>query len=344
MPLNSHKLLETIIDKLNAGVIVVNSQFQIVLWNEFLANHSDIPPVQVVGRDLFEAFPDLPREWLEPKIRNVFILRNYAFTSWDTRPYLLPFNHNRPVSGGVDCMRQNCTFIPLQDPDSGEEFVCITLYDVTDSSIYETLLKDAVKNLSEMSSRDALTNIYNRRFLIQTLEKDIGRSVRYGHKLSIILFDLDHFKRVNDNFGHLMGDQVLKTVAELASSSLRSSDTIGRYGGEEFIIILPETSLEGALVLAERLRVKIASTPIFHKCKKLRITASMGVAQLAPDCDKVEPFIHNADIALYHSKANRRNEVTAYLPGLPDLVGKQFESSVSEDEDWEIFSVTVGYR
>lgn len=345
MPINSLELLERIIDRIHAGVLVVDKTGKVVLWNRFMSTYSNHSSDAIVGKNLYQAFPELPQKWLEQKISNVLTLKNFSFTSWENRPYLFRFQHNRPISGGVDYMRQNCTFMPITDHETGEDFVCITIYDVTDSSVYETLLKEAVKTLADTSSRDSLTRTFNRGFLVDSLEREFQRAQRYGNKLSFILFDLDHFKAINDNYGHIMGDEVLKSVANLISESLRNSDTLGRYGGEEFGIILPETELNGAVVLAERLRVKIASTPVFHDNQKIRVTTSIGVAELAAEFENIEQFIHAADLALYHSKENRRNKVTAYDPNVHRDIGKQIESKISEPEiEWWINRVVIGYR
>ena len=337
--------LELIIDRIHAGVFVVDKTGMVILWNRFMSAYSGKTSDSVVNQNLYEVFPELPRTWLEQKINNVLILKNFSFTSWENRPYLFKFEHNRPISGGVDNMRQNCTFMPIFDEETNEEYVCITIYDVTDSSLYETLLKDAVKSLAETSSRVALTQTFNSGFLVDSLEREFTRANRYENKLSFILFDLDHFKAINDNYGHIMGDEVLRVVSKLIEESLRTSDTLGRYGGEEFGIILPETDLAGAVVLAERIRVKIASTPIFRDGHKISITTSIGVAEYSNEFNTIEEFIHASDLALYHSKENRRNQVTAFDAKIHMEVGKQLESKASEAEiEWWINRIVIGYR
>ena len=333
-------------DKLHVGVFVVDKNSEIVLWNNFMATHSDRRATEVIGQNLYACFPELPHTWLEQKINNVFLLKNFSFTTWENRPYLFQFQHNRPITGNLDFMRQNCSFMPIRDDETEEEYVCISIYDTTDTSIYETLLKDAVKTLAEASSRDGLTNLHNRRYLVQNFEKEFQRARRYGNSLSFLLLDLDHFKAVNDNYGHLMGDEVLRQTACLINESLRATDTAGRYGGEEFAIILPETGLNGAMVLAERLRVKIASTPVTFNSQKIRVTTSIGVAQLDDQMDVISDFIHAADTALYYSKENRRNQVTAYTTenGEFSQLGKQIDCKKEDPlEDW-IIRVVVGYR
>jgi signal transduction histidine kinase len=140
-------LLDFVVDRLEVGIVAVDAQMQVALWNRFMATHSGRPAAEVVGRNIFECFPDLPRAWLEKKIRNVFVLKNYAFTSWEQRPYLFRFHHNRPVTGGVEAMQQSCTFLPVRDAEDHVSHVCITLFDYTDTALFQQRLTGAIADL-----------------------------------------------------------------------------------------------------------------------------------------------------------------------------------------------------
>jgi len=307
-------LLKDIVDRISVGVFVVNKQNELVLWNGYMENYSQTKADQVVGKNIFEAFPDLPKNWLEQKIHNVFVIKNFSFTSWEHRPYLFKFLHNRPITGGIDYMRQNCTFLPMKG-DTGEiEYVCITLFDVTDTSIYESMLKSAVRSLAEASNRDGLTNVYNRRFLETTMSKEFSRLKRYGGTLSFIIIDLDHFKAVNDTYGHLAGDEILKVASKRIAEGLRTADTLSRYGGEEFAVMLPETPIDGAAILAQRLCDNLAVSPVDFGENSITVSASLGVAEFDPNMDSHEEIISFADEMLYKSKENGRNQVTVYYP------------------------------
>lgn len=312
--LESAPLLSFILEKINVGVFVLDRDMTVVFWNHFMEMNSGRRAQEVVGRNLFEAFPELPKTWLEKKIQSVFLLKNFGFTSWEQRPYLFKFRHNRPVTGGVDCMRQDCTFVPVKDQDGQINHICVTLLDVTDTSIYQSQLKEARDRLSEASNRDGLTGVYNRRYLEQALAKEFARVKRYEGALSLIMVDIDHFKRVNDERGHLAGDEVIRRTAEILSSCIRESDTLGRYGGEEFAVLLPHTKLEGAVVLAERLRKCIAAHAVTFGNQSIPVTISVGVAELMPDTPNYEQLIQDADTALYQSKDGGRNRVTAFNP------------------------------
>ncbi len=140
-------LLDFVVDRLEVGIFAVDAEMRIALWNRFMATHSGRAAAEVAGRDLFECFPELPRAWLEKKIRNVFVLKNYAFTSWEQRPYLFRFHHNRPVTGGVDTMQQSCTFLPVRDAQDNVTHVCVTLFDQTDTALFQQRLTRAIADL-----------------------------------------------------------------------------------------------------------------------------------------------------------------------------------------------------
>jgi len=153
---------------------------------------------------------------------------------------------------------------------------------------------------------DALTGVYNRRGLFQIGEFEFSHIRRIDHPFSVLMIDVDHFKRVNDTYGHATGDQTLRGLTERSRTLLRAVDMIGRYGGEEFVILLPETSLEAGRLVAERLRQSIKGEPFATDAGPLRITVSIGVAE-ATDPDTLDTLIERADAALYKAKAAGRN-------------------------------------
>jgi diguanylate cyclase (GGDEF)-like protein len=173
-------------------------------------------------------------------------------------------------------------------------------------------LRLANDKLEKLAFRDGLTNLYNHRYFQEILAKEISRVHRYGRPLALLLFDIDHFKKVNDNYGHPAGDQVLVTMSEAISKAIRPSDIVARYGGEEFAVILPETNFSGMKVFAERLRRCVAALTTNIAGEAIKITISCGGAHLTPDNTVNHPsmLINTADRALYLSKKNGRNMVT----------------------------------
>lgn len=160
----------------------------------------------------------------------------------------------------------------------------------------------------QLAFTDELTGLYNRRHFIKLANTEVDRAFRYKHSLAFMIFDLDRFKKVNDAYGHPAGDQVLKTVVSLAGRELREIDLFARYGGEEFVILLPETGRRGARAIAERLRKRIAQTPITVAQEKISITISLGVSTLSSRCNNLADLIEASDKALYIAKETGRNK------------------------------------
>ena len=160
--------------------------------------------------------------------------------------------------------------------------------------------------VQRLAITDGLTGTYNRRHFFELAERELERARRYGQTVFAIMLDIDHFKQVNDTYGHAVGDQVLRVVAERCRESIRDIDILGRYGGEEFAIILPATDLPGAHSVAERLRRSIADVPIPTERDDVTITISLGVASNAQD---VAALVNRADAAMYAAKQAGRNRV-----------------------------------
>lgn len=173
-------------------------------------------------------------------------------------------------------------------------------------------LKRSNELLRELSVTDPLTHLYNRRYLMDALEKEFQRVRRTGGALSLVVLDIDHFKRINDSYGHQNGDTVLAAVAETTRAELRSYDTAVRYGGEEFMVVLPETPLSYGIAVAERLRSAIGKMVFPGPLAMLTVSVSLGVAAYpAAGVDSVDRLIRMADDALYRAKGAGRNRVEA---------------------------------
>ncbi|MFN2349881.1 MAG: GGDEF domain-containing protein, partial [Thioalkalivibrio sp.] len=172
-------------------------------------------------------------------------------------------------------------------------------------------VQEANRNLSEQASTDALTGVANRRQLLERSDIEVPRAVRSGAPLSLLCLDLDHFKRINDEYGHQAGDDVLKRVATEIQTTLRPTDLLARVGGEEFHILLPDTDLVGASEAAERIRAGVEGLEIPALGGVLRVTASVGCAQLGPDGADMKTLTNVADERLYEAKALGRNRVVA---------------------------------
>jgi diguanylate cyclase (GGDEF)-like protein len=156
---------------------------------------------------------------------------------------------------------------------------------------------------------DPLTGLYNRRYFQQILEREFSRSSRYDSSLSIAMMDIDNFKKINDNYGHLFGDEVLSTISKILTESLRKTDYVARYGGEELVAVLPETRLEQAIIPLERFRNKLENHAFIFEDKRVNITVSIGLAQNDSHIVTPDNFIMKADTALYKAKQKGKNRI-----------------------------------
>lgn len=206
----------------------------------------------------------------------------------------------------------NGTFVnDEQVPDAGRELrngdlvkIGRTIFKYIAGGNIEAAYHDEIYRLTTM---DGLTQIYNRRYFEESLDREVSRSRRYERILSLVMFDIDHFKQVNDKFGHLAGDYVLKQLASTVRTRIRREDVFARYGGEEFGILLPEVPLGGARQLADKVRKLVEKQRFEFDKQTIPVTVSLGVATLAPQHREPADLVRAADAKLYEAKANGRN-------------------------------------
>lgn len=204
--------------------------------------------------------------------------------------------------------------IPLRDDSGAIHGAIIVNQDITARKRAERNLEAATRELEEALAReqvranvDGLTGAANRRHFYELAEQELAVAKRYRQPLSVILFDLDHFKSINDTLGHQAGDEILRRVAEAAGAHLRQPDVLARYGGEEFVVLLPQTSATPAVIVAERMREDVSAQP-------MNITISCGVAELSSPDDTLDQIVRRADEALYSAKRQGRNRTVLFTP------------------------------
>jgi diguanylate cyclase (GGDEF)-like protein len=173
----------------------------------------------------------------------------------------------------------------------------------------ESELGKALEEVQRLAITDSLTGLYNRRHFFELAEHELQRARRYRRSLSAIMLDIDHFKQVNDTYGHAVGDHVLKEVADSCRQAMRKEEVLGRYGGEEFVIMMPESNLVATCQVAERLRQSIAQKTIDTEVGPVMVTVSLGVITLDDECSTLETLLAGADQALYWAKRSGRNRV-----------------------------------
>jgi len=165
------------------------------------------------------------------------------------------------------------------------------------------------EEIYRMTIIDGLTGIFNKRYFMETLDKEVARSRRYRRDLTVLMFDIDHFKLINDTYGHLAGDYILQDLARLVQSRARREETLARYGGEEFIMILPETGLDGGAELAEQLRKRVEEHQFTFEGELIPVTISVGLAGLKAEDTDMTSFLKKVDEKLYEAKHAGRNRV-----------------------------------
>jgi diguanylate cyclase len=170
------------------------------------------------------------------------------------------------------------------------------------------------EQLHEQANRDPLTGLFNRRYLQETIERELARSLREKRPLCVMLIDIDYFKRVNDQHGHQAGDEVLKALAPLLAGSARQEDVACRYGGEEFMLLLPTMPLAVAFQRAESWRERFSATTISSGTKQIQVTISIGIAEFPTNGRTADALIRSADLALYQAKSSGRNRVASFTP------------------------------
>jgi diguanylate cyclase (GGDEF)-like protein len=291
---------------------VLDRDYNIQVWNSFMENHSGMTPGSVINQNIFNLFTDVSEEWFKRKLETVFLLNNRGFTVWEQRPYLFRFKNYWPITSTADFMYQNTTLIPLLSADGKVNHVGIIIYDVTSVAIKSQRLQQANQQLEHLSRTDRLTQLLNRGYWEECLKQEYNRIRRTGVASSLVIFDIDHFKNINDSFGHQAGDDVIRMTAQKLMDTQRNTDISGRYGGEEFVVILIETGEDGALYFAERLRKTIEALTIEYEKNHINFTVSLGIAEYSNDLKDYNEWLECADRALYEAKNSGRNRSITY--------------------------------
>jgi diguanylate cyclase (GGDEF)-like protein/PAS domain S-box-containing protein len=302
VPIARSRLIENMSD----GVLVLDAQGRIVDVNPAMRNFLDADPLSFIGKDVSEAL----NIWNEST--------EHLFSGLETRTELrLPGKTTRYIDLRVS---------PLYDDDKQLSGRLIIFRDISDRKEVEKDLRFAMdrmqtqlieigllqSQLREQAIRDALTNLFNRRYLEETLERELARAARESYPLCIVMMDIDHFKEVNDTHGHEAGDVVLKTLGETVTRLSRQGDFVCRYGGEEFVLVMPNINIEVARDRAHSVHRAIQALYIPFGRFNLNVTVSMGISCFPLHGEKKEDLLRMADRALYAAKRAGRNRVYVY--------------------------------
>lgn len=301
-----------LLQTLDVGLVVLDSHCRVHLWNSFMEHYSGIRVSDIRDRPIFELFPELPEEWLRRKLDTVFVLNTPVYISWEQRERLFNFRNHHPITGSAEQMYQNITLMPLSSPKGQVEHIGMLIYDVTDIAVSQLALHSANAELKCLSRIDRLSGVFNRGFWQELFEKEFNRFARTHSQSTLMMLDIDHFKKVNDTYGHQAGDEVIKRLASIITTVARNTDLVGRYGGEEFVILLVDTPMKGAVVFAERVRKIVEADLVEYADERIEFKISGGLAMVDLKMMTPQEWLEAADQALYQSKQNGRNRITVH--------------------------------
>ena len=295
-----HTLLRALIDNIPDVVFVKDTSSRFLMVNRAKAEHLGLAGTEdAVGKTDAEFYPPaLARQCLEEEQRI--------------------FKSGRPLIGKVE--RQQLApdqprrwalvnKVPFRGPDGKVRGLVGISRDITELKNMERRLAEANVKLEQLARTDALTGLVNRRIILELAESEWARFRRYGGVFSVLIADADDFKDVNDTHGHLVGDQALRHLASRLLQGLRAVDMVGRYGGEEFMVVLPETNLEGASAVAHKILTTLREAPLVVAGQKIPLTVSIGAAAAGSQDQRLDNLLHRADHALYTAKHLGKNQL-----------------------------------
>jgi len=334
-------------EKLRTVLVVDDSALYRQMISDLLSDagfdiREAVDGVEAFDAILKEKYPLIVSDWAMPRMNGVELIRNLRTSALSWYPYvvLLTAMDNRAIgmeSGADDY---------LSKPIDGEMLVQRLRVGHRIICLHETLrenndrLNDANEKLTELAVKDSLSGLLNRRAFFEHTEKEWRRSVRYDLPISCLMLDIDHFKRINDTYGHPAGDSVIRKISQIIREVFRDTDIMGRYGGEEFSVVLYDCDTDAAAVVAERLRKAIESVRMPEIAEDFRFTTSCGLASRTLDMLSEESLVEHADQALLFAKRSGRNRVTRFdelkqasnlLDGKPPEIENDDTSRASDD-------------
>lgn len=290
-------LCHQITTRAEEAVIMIDRNSEIVFFNEGAEKIFGYTPAEIIGQKLDSLLPE--------RFHIQHDMMVHEFANSESRGKAAEERH-RNIFG----RRKN-----------GDEFAAsATIMDLTrgDQKYYAAVLRDISKSrkteeeLLRLASTDPLTGAFNRREFTAIAEREALRANRYHHPLSILMLDIDHFKRLNDTYGHGAGDKALQRFTMICTNALRNVDVFGRWGGEEFVAMLPETDIQGATVIAERLRKLTAENLLTYNDHKINFTVSIGIAEFKDGETSIDAVLSRADNAVYDAKKAGRDRISVF--------------------------------
>lgn len=295
----SERFLSTVFESIHDPFCIVDRDYRIVRANDAYAAFRGVTLDELMSRVCFEALEGSTHPCKECAVSKTFESRDPCVTE-----------RVSPAAGGEDVWLETYTY-PVFDESGEVTHVIEYTRDITERKRSEFERTRLIKELEYLSRTDRLTKLFNRGALIERLESEVDRVNRYGSSLSVILCDIDHFKSINDTYGHAEGDRALEVVSKILSDEVRSADIVGRHGGDEFMVILPETALASGREIADRIRRAVQNADfLLSTGVQQHITLSIGLTMYDQSDGDFNPMMKRADDALYISKRGGRNRVS----------------------------------
>lgn len=300
--------LETIIDSIGDGVIVIDRNYTVLRANAAAVASVGLGKEEVIGLKCYEIFH---KQQAPCNGSSVQCPHNDIFRRGEPRVKVI---HTHPSANGED--RHVELTASAVGNGNGEIVAMVESFrDIMDSRTEDQLVKlvkrlnEAQMHLKQMAITDELTGLHNRRYIVERLEHEFHRAKRSGRPLGLIMLDVDHFKQINDAYGHLFGDVVLRVIGARIKTRLRRHDMLGRVGGEEFLVVCPDSSLEDSILVAERIRNAVNGEAISDGIHRVSVALSAGVTAQSEEDVTSDKTLSRADTALYKAKEEGRNRV-----------------------------------
>jgi diguanylate cyclase (GGDEF)-like protein/PAS domain S-box-containing protein len=321
-------LLKSVINSNADAIIALDAKACVFMWNAGADKLLGWPEDEALSRSVYDFVVPFQQEVLQRRLSSVRPGRPAASIDmiWKHQtgrqiPMLMSISPIQGLRGEEDMvgysiiLRDNSAYKRLLEDFQQNN----ALLEQKNSELSESIrrerenaekLNEANDKLTRLASTDGLTGLFNRQYFMKALAGAFAVAARYGRPLAVLFLDLDHFKKVNDTYGHSMGDQVLRGCSRLLHASVRETDHVGRYGGEELVTLMPETNAQQAGVVADRIRIRIEKQEFAEGDKRVHVTVSIGTAAFpAPGVNTPEDLLKRADTALYQAKEAGRNRV-----------------------------------
>ncbi|WP_244070776.1 EAL domain-containing protein [Nitrosomonas sp. PY1] len=337
--------IKSAFDTLTEGILILDGQGRILLANNAFSQKVKLPPDSLIGQEVSKlnwekcSVEQLKEDWLYPwfeslKRRKIQTRIRLVFNSTQQNKSIFMINSSPIMGNNNQCKGALVTFDDVTEIEENNLKLDLMLKDLESSRNEISRQNNELKKLADV---DPLTGFYNRRALTLYFDEAFNLSREQDSNLICIMLDIDHFKSVNDNYGHQVGDEIIKLVTTISRESLRDTDIVGRYGGEEFCLVLPNIDTEIALKIAERIRTNVMNTTAYHAFGIERVTISLGISLIADGAKNTNEMIDLADKALYFSKRNGRNRVTLWK----DIAQQEGSASTVDNMEENNTSIAV---